>query len=274
LQKAGFPTPKTLVLNHNDSFSQINQAIKQELSFPVIFKPINGVGCSGLSKVNKEAQIPKAIAKIIAESKNKTFITQEFISGEPASVSLLSNGKKALAISLNKQNVTLGEPNVDSSYNGGCIPFDHPLKPEAFALTEKIVESIPGLRGYIGVDLVFTSQKAFVVDVNPRLTTSYVGLSKVASYNVAEALIDSVLKDKLPTKPENHCFVCFSKIESSKPTLNAFKKAAKLDTVITPPFPLEGDSKSSALVIGEGNGLDDAKLRLEEAKKHLLNIIT
>jgi predicted ATP-grasp superfamily ATP-dependent carboligase len=274
LLKAGFPTPKTLVLNHSDSFSQVNQAIKQELSFPVIFKPIDGVGCSGLSKVNKEAQMPKAIAKIIAESKSKMFIVQEFISGEPASVCLLSNGKKALAISLNKQNVTLAHPNVDSSYNGGCVPYYHPLKQEAFALTEKVVESIPGLRGYVGVDLIFTSQKIFVVDVNPRLTTSYVGLRKVASYNVAEALVDSVLKNKLPTKPENHCFVCYSKIETSKPTINAFKKAAKLDTVITPPFPLEGDSKSSALVIGEGNRLDDAKLRLEEAKKHLLNIIT
>ena len=274
LRKAGFPTPKTLVLDHSDSFAQVKQAIKRELSFPIVFKPVDGVGCSGLSKVIKEAQMSKAVAKIKVESKNKRFIAQELISGESASVSLLSNGKKALAISLNKQNVALEEPNIDSSYTGGCLPFDHPLKQAAFALTEKIVESIPGLRGYVGVDLVLTGQKAFVVDLNPRLTTSYIGLHKVASFNVVEALLDSVLKDKLPTKLEHHRFACFSKIETSKPTIDAFQKAAKLDNVVSPPFPLEGKSKSSALVIGEGNGLDAAKLSLEEAKKHLLNIIT
>ena len=182
LRKAGFPTPKTLVLDHSDSFAQVKQAIKRELSFPIVFKPVDGVGCSGLSKVIKEAQMPKAVAKIKVESKNKRFIAQELISGESASVSLLSNGKKALAISLNKQNVALEEPNIDSSYTGGCLPFDHPLKQAAFALTEKIVESIPGLRGYVGVDLVLTGQKAFVVDLNPRLTTSYIGLHKVAQF--------------------------------------------------------------------------------------------
>ena len=36
--------------------------------------------------------------------------------------------------------------------------------------------------------------RAFVVDVNPRLTTSYVGLRRVANFNVAEAMVNAVLK--------------------------------------------------------------------------------
>ena len=87
-----------------------------------------------------------------------------------------------------------------SSYEGGVVPFDHPLKQEAFAVAEKVVESISGLRGYVGVDLVLTQDKPFVVDVNPRLTTSYVGLRKVAGFNVAEALVNAVLNGKLPDK--------------------------------------------------------------------------
>jgi predicted ATP-grasp superfamily ATP-dependent carboligase len=253
---------------------RVKQAIKHELNYPVIFKPVDGVGCSGLSIVKEEAQIQKAIAKIKAVSKSPRFIAQEFVSGESISVNLLSTGKKALAISLNRQNVTLAEPIMDSSYNGCCVPFSHPLNQEAFALAEEVVESFPGLRGYIGVDLVLVGQKVFVVDVNPRLTTSYVGLRKVASFNVAQALVDAVLKGNLPTKPENHHFSCFSKIETSKPTINDFQKASTLDAVVSPPFPLERNSKSCALVIGEGNGVDDARLHLEEAKKHLLNIIT
>ena len=52
--------------------------------------------------------------------------------------------------------------------------------------------SLPGLRGYIGIDFVLTEGKPFVVDVNPRLTTSFVGLRGVAGFNVAEAIVNAV----------------------------------------------------------------------------------
>jgi len=274
LQKNDFPTPKKLLLKITDSLTQVKQAIKRELKYPIIFKPVDGVGCCGLSLVKEDAQVAKAIAKVKAESKSKCFIAQEFINGESVSVSLLTTGKKAVAISLNRQNISLSEPDMDSSYDGGCVPFCHTIKQEAFALAEKVVESFSGLRGYVGVDLVLAGQKAFVVDVNPRLTTSYVGLRKVASFNVAEVLVDAVLKGKLPIKSENHGVACFLKIETHKPTIDVFHKLAKLTTIVSPPFPLEGNAQSCALIIGNGDTWNDAKLSLEEAKKHMLNIFT
>ena len=273
LRKNGFSTPKILLLNFKDKLIQVNQDIKRELNYPLVFKPVDGVGCGGLSIVREEGQIQKAIAKIKVGSKNTHFIAQEFINGESASVSLLSTGKKALAISLNKQNITFANPDEASSYNGGCVPFDHPQKPQAFILTEKVVESFPGLRGYVGVDLVLTQESSFVVDVNPRLTTSYIGLRKVANFNIAEALTNTVLKGKFPTKPENRGVACFAKIETSKQTVDVFQKAAKLNAIVSPPFPLNDSAKSCVLVVGEGDSLEDSKLRLEEAKRRLYHII-
>jgi tyramine---L-glutamate ligase len=274
LQKNGFPTPKTLQLNFTGSLAQVKQAIKGVLNYPVVFKPVDGVSCGGLSIVKEENQVQKAIAKIKAESKSTCFIAQEFINGESVSVSLLSTGKKALAISLNRQNVTLADPDMDSYYNGGCVSFCHPLKQKAFALAEKVVCSFSGLRGYVGVDLVLAQDKLYVVDVNPRLTTSYVGLHKVSCFNIAEALVNAVLKGKLPTETTNRGVACFEKIEMPTPSMNTFRKASKSEAIVSPPFPLEDQTKSFALVIGDADTLDDAKLHLEEAKKHLLNIIT
>ena len=170
------------------------------LVIPLVLKPVDGVGCGGLSIIKEEVQVKKAIEKVKADSNATRFVVQQFIDGEPASVSLLSNDKKAMALSLNKQSITLAEPNETSSYDGGCVPFNHPLKQEALSLAEKVVESFSGLRGYVGVDLVLGKDEPYVVDVNPRLTTSYVGLSKVANFNVAEALINSVIKGQLPSK--------------------------------------------------------------------------
>ncbi|MCL4429734.1 MAG: ATP-grasp domain-containing protein, partial [Chloroflexi bacterium] len=266
LQKEGFPTPKTLLLNTSNTWEKVKQTVKHELSYPVVIKPVDGVGCGGLSIVKEEAKIEKAVAKIKAESKNAQFIAQEFINSESASVSLLATGKKARAVSLNRQHVTIAGPNGVSSYNGGCVPFAHPLKQEAVDLAEKVVESFTGLQGYVGVDLVLTQDKAYVVDVNPRLTTSYVGLRKVAGFNVAEALVDAVFNGKLPNKRENRGVACFLKRETSKPKLEAFKAAAELEAVVSPPFPLEDQAQSCSLIIGNGETLEMAKLRLEEAK--------
>ncbi len=274
LQKNGFPTPKTLMIKRSESLAKIKQAIKRELSYPVVVKPVDGVGCGGLSIIKQEDQIESAIAKVKAESKKTCFIAQEFIKGESASVSLLSNGKKAMALSLNKQNVNIAGPAEGSSYEGGTVPFDYWLKQEVFKVAEKVVEGFSGLRGYVGVDFVLTEHKAYVVEVNPRLTTSYVGLRKVVGFNVAEALIDAVVNCKLPAKHENLGYACFSKIETPTPTDSAFQKAAMSDTVISPPFPLNDNTKSYSLVIGEGESLDVAGQRLEEAKKHLLSIIS
>ena len=273
LQKLGV-SPKTVILSVDDDLTKIKATIKKELVYPLVLKPADGVGCGGLSLVNEEVQLAGAIAKICVESKSKNFVAQEFIRGEAASVSLLSTGKKAKALSLNKQNVYLAGPEEASSYEGGAIPFEHWLKQEAFKIAEKVIEGFSDLKGYVGVDFVLTENKPFIVDVNPRLTTSYVGLRKVAWFNVAEALVNSVLKGTLPTKLENEGFACFSKIETSKPTKEAFLKTAKLNNVISPPFPLKENKKFIALIIGEGITLNHAKMRLEEAKKQLHKIIT
>ncbi len=274
LQENGFPTPKTLIFTFKDSLAEVKQAINHELNYPLVFKPVDGVGCGGLSFVKEEAQIQKAIEKIKSESSNTRFMVQEFINGESASVSLLSTGKKAMSLSLNKQNIILGDPESASSYEGGIVPFDYWLKQDVFKVAEKLAETFSGLKGYVGVDFILTEHKACVVDVNPRLTTSFVGLRKVANFNVAGALVNAVLKGKLPVKPENRGVVCFSKLETPKPSLSVFQKSSKLEDVVSPPFPLEDESKSNALVIGHGETLEIARLHLEEAKKHLLNTLS
>jgi predicted ATP-grasp superfamily ATP-dependent carboligase len=271
LQKLGV-SPKTLILSVDDGLIKIEETIKKELGYPLVVKPADGVGCSGVSLVKKEILLSNAVAKICAESTSKRFIAQEFIRGEAASVSLLSTGKKAKALSLNKQNVNLAGPETDSSYEGGVVPFEHWLKQEAFKIAEEVTEAFSDLKGYVGVDFVFTEHKPFVVDVNPRLTTSFIGLRKVARFNVADALVNAVLRGTLPAKFETKGFACFSKVETSKQTIAPFLKMAKLRAVVSPPFPL--NEKSLALIIGEGVTLIDAKMHLEEAKKRLHNIIT
>lgn len=271
LKRNGLATPKTVILNVNDDLAKVKQVIKSKLMYPLVFKPADGVSCGGLSIVKEEAQIKKAIGKIKVESAMENFIVQEYVEGEAASVSLLCSKSKAFPISLNQQTIKVGAPEEIASYEGGVVPFDNPLTHDAFALAEKVAGCFAGLKGYVGVDLVLTKDKLFVVDVNPRLTTSYVGLTRVANFNVADALVNAVSKDKLPVKSQTNGYACFLKIELPSPTISSFQTISQISEVVSPPFPL--DFQTCMLIAGKGATNDEAKVQLEEAKKRIINII-
>jgi predicted ATP-grasp superfamily ATP-dependent carboligase len=271
-KKIGLPTPATVMLSAREDVEDIKQTVGAKLEFPLIFKPVDGVGCCGLSVVRNENQVAGAVAKVLRESSSEYFMVQELIQGTSVSVSLISTGNEALPISLNKQDVSLTTPETVSTYNGGLVPFDSPLKREAFATAEKTVKSFRGLRGYIGVDLVLTEEGPVMIEVNPRLTTSYVGVRKVVSFNPAQAIINSVLERELPADDKSKGYAFFSKVKTSTPTTEALQKTYKMDEVISPPFPVPCSGTACALVLSHHATLKEAKAGFQEAKKRLLSV--
>jgi predicted ATP-grasp superfamily ATP-dependent carboligase len=271
VKKMGLRVPETMTLSVADELKEIKKAVRG--SFPLIFKPANGVSCCGLSIVGSEDQVADAVGKIKKETSSKQFVAQELIKGATASVSLLSTGSEALAISLNRQDVIMETPEDSSSYSGGSVPFDSPLKAEAFEVAEKIVKSFRDLRGYVGVDFVLTKDEAVAIEENPRLTTSYVGLRSVASFNIAQAIVNAVLKRALPTHIQSCGYACFSKLEMPNPPIGALQKTYRMDEVVSPPFPVSGTNAASALIAARGTTTEEAERRFREAKKCVLNTI-
>jgi tyramine---L-glutamate ligase len=154
-----------------------------------VVKPADGVSCSAVQLVGSFEEFKNATDKIKDFSNLPYFLVQNWMEGDSASVSLLSNGKKALPISLNQQDVTLN--NGHANYNGGKVPLDHPLKEEAKKVAKKAVESITGLKGYVGVDLIL-GEEVHLVEINSRITTPYVVLRKMLNFNLGEAILESV----------------------------------------------------------------------------------
>ena len=253
--------------------AEIKQTICGSLGFPLVVKPVDGVGCAGLSVVNSEQQVAGAVAKILSESASKYFMAQKLVRGIAVSVSLLATGSDVLPVSLNKQDVSLMPPEANSTYNGGQVPFDSPLKSEAFAAAEAVVKAFHGLKGYVGVDLVLTEKEAVVIEVNPRLTTSYVGLRKTAGFNLAQAIINAVVEHELPANNQSLGYAVFSKVSTPKPTAVALQKTYRLNEIVSPPFPVADDDAACAFVLSHGATLKEATAGFHEAKKRLRNII-
>lgn len=155
-----------------------------------VVKPADGVSCSAVQIVDSEDSFKNATLKVREVSSLPYFLVQDYIEGVSASVSLLTNGKKAIPLSLNQQNITIEEGIIN--YNGGKVPMTHPLENEAKKIAKNAVESIPGLKGYVGVDVILGDEQVHLVEINSRVTTPYVALRNMLSFNLGQAMIQAV----------------------------------------------------------------------------------
>ena len=123
---------------------------------------------------------------------------QEFIEGENISVSLVGgritgdtclsySGRPPLVLSVNRQYIERDGNRF--FYRGGETPVDHPRKDEIIETAVKTL-NVLGCQGYTGVDVV-VADKIFVVDVNPRPTTSLVGICAIMEEEIADILVES-----------------------------------------------------------------------------------
>jgi len=78
------------------------------------------------------------------------------------------------------------------SYRGSEIPFSSDKHEETINLAKQAVALVPGLSGYIGMDILIAVEGCYLLEINPRLTTSYIGLRLVVNMNKeSEQFIDT-----------------------------------------------------------------------------------
>jgi hypothetical protein len=77
-------------------------------------------------------------------------------------------------------------------YLGGQLPLREGLAERARTLGERALAAMPAATGYVGVDLVLgrapDGSEDAVIEINPRLTTSYIGLRSAVVGNLAQAM--------------------------------------------------------------------------------------
>ena len=155
----------------------------------LIAKPRFGVDCDNIKIIASKNDIDE-LEEIYGDGSR--FIIQPYIEGDICSVCLISDGRVALPLSLNKQIVEIDENGGE--YLGGYVPYEHPLKEKVFEYAKNACEFIPGLKGFIGIDFIIEDNYIYLLEINSRFTTSYVGLQKIININIAKTIIDLIDK--------------------------------------------------------------------------------
>ncbi|HMB45361.1 MAG TPA: ATP-grasp domain-containing protein [Candidatus Methanoperedens sp.] len=141
-----------------------------------VIKPRFGCASEGISRSRKGTL-------------KKNFIATGFIEGEHLSISLIT-GKTQLPLTVNRQLIETGE---NFSYKGGIVPYHCGRNEEIIDVAKKTAR-ILGCRGYAGVDIVL-GDRPYVIDVNPRPTSSIIGISRVMKTQIAELILKSRFGD-------------------------------------------------------------------------------
>lgn len=159
----------------------------------LIIKPLIGVDCEDIVILESIDDLSYDLENIFPPGSR--IVVQEFIEGKDVSVSLISDGKNAIPISLNEQFVELKDDK--GNYLGGKLPYESKYKQEAFDIAKNAVESVEGLRGFVGVDLIINADEkdiysVYLLEINSRFTTPYVGLNRIANFNIGKTIIDLI----------------------------------------------------------------------------------
>ncbi len=150
-----------------------------------VTKPVDGAGSDNVTL--HESGEPETFTH--ADSRT---IAQEYIEGDPMSLCVVSGMRESSILSVNRQ---ILEKGAKLKYTGGEMTADKPGK-KLSRMVDLIKEAIPGLRGFWGVDYVHTREgEVVVIEVNPRLTTSYCALSKSLDLNPANTILDAATRE-------------------------------------------------------------------------------
>ncbi|MBI81983.1 MAG: hypothetical protein CMJ81_02195 [Planctomycetaceae bacterium] len=179
LTRAGLKVPYGILLS-------AQQPLPQDFKYPAVLKPVDGAGSVGIELIDGKDDVPVAV------SSGCKLRLEEFHNGMAASVAILGGPQCRLALPACRQFV---EPRSGFRYRGGEVPIDADRSRRAQALALGVVDALPGsLTGYLGIDMVLGSDvqdgEDVVIEVNPRLTTSYVGLSRIVNGNLAQLMLD------------------------------------------------------------------------------------
>jgi tyramine---L-glutamate ligase len=155
-------------------------------------KPNNGAGCDETVLFDDADGLLHWLEQ---NHKTQCHVIQPYQQGIPASISCVMQQGHAQVLSCNTQMIFI--ENNQLSFAGSQINGMRHLWSEFELEAQKITEICTDLNGYVGIDVIVDTQNGnqiTVVEINPRLTTSYAGLAEATGENPAELIINTLIQ--------------------------------------------------------------------------------
>lgn len=157
--------------------------------FPVVVKPRDGAGSQLTRRIETRAEW-RALAEEYRTAPELEPIVQPYVPGRALSVGAifpLDARRAPILLPIAEQRLS---EDGRFSYLGGELPADvsEDVVARIHAIVDQAAKVVPGLRGYVGFDLLLPDadpSTPLLVEINPRLTTSFVGYARLCPVPLA-----------------------------------------------------------------------------------------
>jgi len=237
----------------------------EQFDCSLIMKPEDGAGSELIYHFTTKDQILQLFERAKTNLDiARSYIVQEFIDGDDLSISIINrttsekiNTMDQIILSINAQNVQNIDSNKDSLYLGGFTPVEnYKVLKKKF---EKILKSmdLTSFQGYFGIDFIKKADNSIhFIEINPRLTTSYIGIRNILDFNPLEFLFNQYKSKFELTKLEPNKFSHFTRLELKYSGNKSFKHIMKaiipklmklVPEIVTPPIALQSSNTKHEL---------------------------
>ena len=172
LKAAQIPTVPTELFNQGHFYDESREWI---------IKPIDGAGAENTFLMTSTENW-KALTPL-----DKQFIIQPYIDGDKLSLSCIFNHGDAVLLCVNLQ---IFDVKNRCFYLKTIHVHEREDKNGDYQkIASQVARAFPDLWGYVGIDLIQTAQACLVLEINPRLTTSFAQIESKLGINVAKMVM-------------------------------------------------------------------------------------
>lgn len=183
LCNAAIPTPVGHLLT-------ADSPLPTDFAYPAVVKPVDGAGSQDTYVVAGPHEMPPAY---VANRRIETLAP-----GVAASVAILCGPTGITALPPCRQRIS---NDGRLRYLGGTTPIESGLAARAQQLAVAAIGAMPPTQGYVGVDIILGAcpdgTQDCVIEINPRLTTSYAGLRYAIEENLLRLMIAAAAGEEI-----------------------------------------------------------------------------
>jgi tyramine---L-glutamate ligase len=149
----------------------------------IVVKPDDGAGCQDTYLFQRRVDLQRWLRDRAVSGR----VFQPYVRGMALSLSILCCNGHAQLLACNRQRVQVNDGRFE--FSGVSVNAIRDSDGRYAQLARDVARALPGLWGYVGIDVIDAADGPIVVEVNPRLTTSYAGLRRALGINAAELVL-------------------------------------------------------------------------------------
>lgn len=265
------------------------EKIKNEINFPVIIKPAEGLGSLFVYKINSYAELNEKCQNVINGSFNKKALIETYIQGQEYGVeSFVYNGKVHILAVMEKLMTKNGQYRVEL---GHSTPANIPENVQNAIEKEvtKIINALGLNYGPVNMDLIVNKEGIpFIVDIGARMGGNAINTHIIPNYigvqHVENTIKLAMGEKNIDLQPKFSNFIATRQLNLTPGVIKELPDFSKLYDDFTIDICFEkniGDqikeytcnADRAGFIVVKGNDIQDANQRAENLKNTIDRLI-